>query len=128
MSRTYFCPHCKAILNPNIKVVLAVQAHGQRGLILLSAQPGDYEVIVAPAFQLNEGDDVDFFCPVCQASLRCPQDSHLAELGFRSINGEGRVEFSRVYGEHATYFVTKEEISSFGESADLYGHVNFFGV
>ncbi len=128
MKKSYHCMHCQGILNPNIKVILGAEVHGQRGLILLNAQLGDYEVLHPENLALRDGFKINFFCPVCHANLRSPYDQNLVELGFYDGKQEGRVEFSRIYGEHATYVVTEEEICSHGDSASLYGGVNFFGV
>ena len=71
---------------------------------------------------------MDFSCPICQAVLRSAADKNLVQLSFKSDQGdEGFVTFSRVYGEHATYFVEKGKLRSFGENVGLYGDVNFFG-
>jgi hypothetical protein len=129
MKRTYFCPECKATLNPSVKLILALRRGHRRGLALFSPQPGNYAVILPPEVTLRRGEEVDFFCPACQASLTSEANPHLAEIGFRLEDGtRGRVNFSRRYGEHATYFVTKEWIRAYGENAALYGETNFFGA
>jgi hypothetical protein len=129
MKRTYFCLQCKATLNPNIKLILTMAKGTRRNLILFSPQPGNYSVILPAEVTLNSGDEVEFFCPACGASLRSEAHRHLAELGFRLEDGtKGRLHFSRKYGEHATYFVTKEKVRSYGENAALYGEANFFGA
>jgi RNase P subunit RPR2 len=129
MKRTYFCPTCKAILNPNVKIILTLSSGRRRSLILLSPQPGNYSVILPSDVALRRGEEVDFFCPACGTSLRSEANPHLAEIGFRLEDGtRGRVNFSRKYGEHATYFVTKEWVRSYGENAAIYGDANFFGA
>ncbi len=127
MKRTYSCPQCRATLNPNVKVILLATNRGRTGLVLLDPQPGNYEVLKAPELEFEEGDRVEFRCPVCRAALQSAASENLAELLFRDEEGnEGRVDFSRVYGEHATYLVTREEVLSFGEDASQY-RGNFFG-
>jgi len=127
MKRTYSCPRCRATLNPNVKVILLATNRGRTGLVLLDPQPGNYEVLRAPELELEEGDRVEFRCPVCRATLESAASENLAELLFRDEEGnEGRVDFSRIYGEHATYLVTREEVLSFGEDAGHY-RGNFFG-
>ena len=129
MKRTYFCPRCKATLNPNVKIILAMAKGKRRNLILLSPRPGDYSVITPPEVTMRRGDEIEFLCPVCGANLRSEADPRLVEIGFQLEDGShGRVDFSRRYGEHATYFVTKERIRSYGEDAALYGAANFFGA
>ncbi len=71
---------------------------------------------------------MSFFCPVCQADLKSCVDKNLARIDFKQSNGtEGKVNFSRIFGEEATYFVTQEQVRSFGSNAEIYGAVNFFG-
>lgn len=129
MKRIYFCPACGATLNPGVKVILAVRKQQAQGLILLSPQPGNYEVIAADELGLRPGDRIALHCPVCQKDLASRVNQNLTEIGFRMSNGtEGRVNFSRRYGERATFFITTEEVRSYGEDADAYTNLNFFGA
>lgn len=131
MKKTYLCPHCRAVLNPNVKIVFVIANEGKRGLLLLNAKPGDYGLIADPTFPLEERDLVDFLCPVCDADLKSTSDGDaedFAEIIQAQESGrEVRVEFSRVFGTHATFIVDGREVSSFGEDAESYGDVNFFG-
>ena len=129
MKRIYFCLTCRAVLNPDVKIILSMAKGRRRDLILLSPRPGDYSVILPGDVCLRRGEEVEFFCPVCGVNLRSEASTHLAEIGFRLEDGtKGRVNFSRKYGEHATYFVTKEQVRAFGENAALFGDANFFGA
>ena len=128
MRRLYFCPKCGTTLNPNLKVVLTAVKGKKRGLILLSPQPGNYRVFASETLELEEGDRVTLLCPVCHEDLKSKVNGNLVEMIYRDTRGEeGRVNISRNYGEHATYFVTQEEVRSFGDDADEYGACNFFG-
>jgi hypothetical protein len=129
MKRTYFCLACKATLNPNVKIILTMGKGRRRSLILLSPRPGDYSIILSEDVALKPGDEIELFCPACGANLRSDINAHLVEIGFRLEEGtRGRVNFSRRYGEHATYFVTRERVRSYGEDAAVYGAANFFGA
>jgi predicted RNA-binding Zn-ribbon protein involved in translation (DUF1610 family) len=129
MKRVYFCPACGATLNPNVKIILAAVKEGAAGLLLFSPTPGNYEVIAPEELELQPGDRLDFRCPVCGKSLISRANDNFAELGFRLSNGtDGRVHFARRYGEHATFYITKEEVRSYGENADVYSNLNFFGA
>ena len=128
MKRSYYCLKCGTDLNPGTKIILTFIAKSGQGLILFSPQPGNYSVIVPEAARFRQGEAVQFNCPVCHAEITSAVNKNLAEIGFRFSNGlEGRVSFSRRYGEHATYFVTQEEIRTYGENAQVYSQVNFFG-
>jgi hypothetical protein len=128
MAYHYFCPSCSTELNPHQDVVLTGGKGKKRGLVLLNPEPGNYQAHVAKVLGLKAGDKVDFACPICQATLRSPVDKNLVQLSFKSdLGDEGFVTFSRVYGEHATYFIENGKVRSFGENAALYGDINFFG-
>lgn len=128
MKRVYFCPKCETTLNPNVKIVLVAANGGKRGLILLSPQPGNYQIYTSENLEIEKGDLLEIFCPVCDVNLHSHVDPHLAEVSFRtSQGGEGRVDFSRIAGEHATYIITAKEVRSYGENAGVYGALNFFG-
>ena len=48
MKRSYLCPKCDGVLNPNIKIILKTERAGRAALLLFSPQPGNYDVIVSP--------------------------------------------------------------------------------
>jgi hypothetical protein len=129
MKRTYSCPQCRAVLNPNVKIIVAAYRRDKRGLVLLSPQPGNYQAIISGDLPLKQGDLVEFHCPVCSYLLTTSHDENLAGLDFRFSTGlEGKVYFSRRYGEHATYFVAADDVRSYGEHKADQGGVNFFGA
>ena len=129
MKHSYSCPNCTATLNPNIKIVLTSVCSGHRGLLLLSPQPGNYEVIFSEELKFANGAAVDLYCPVCAESLQSKIDPKLARIDFRTEEGEeGHVCFSRTVGEHATWFITSDEVSAFGDDVDSFNGLNFFGA
>jgi hypothetical protein len=128
MKRFYHCPHCGTRLNPNVKIIVRAEIGDRQGLLLLSPQPGNYQIIASESLRPVEGEVADLFCPVCQADLVSEVDDHLAELAYKTDQGgAGRVVFSRVYGEHATYVLNEEQVRSYGENAGAYSASNFFG-
>jgi uncharacterized protein YlaI len=128
MKRSYLCPHCQARLNPNVKIILRAELDNQKGLFLFSPMPGNYDVILPEGFQIRKKDKVTFACPACGHTLTSAHDEALAEIRFISDSGsKGTVAFSRIYGHHATYFITAEQVQSYGEDADPTG-INFWGV
>ena len=128
MKRNYHCPKCYGILNPNVKVILKTECNGRTALLLFSPQPGNYHVIAPESFPLKKNDEVRFSCPLCSRDLTSKRDKSMAEITFATPGGQGgRVVFSRVFGHHETYFVTKEEVRSFGRHADREG-LNFWGA
>ena len=128
MKRNYHCPKCYGILNPNVKIILKTECGGRSALLLFSPQPGNYHVIAPESFHLKKNDEVRFSCPLCHRDLTSKRDKAMAEINFSSPGGQsGRVVFSRIYGHHETYFVTQEEVRSFGKHADR-ASVNYWGA
>ncbi len=128
MKKRYLCPFCRVVLNPNIKIVFSVHKGAHRGLMLFNAKPGDYGFIADPDFPLNEGETVNFHCPVCAKSLTSPTNDHFIEVLLDQGDSTlSKVEFSRVYGEHATFIVDGEDVEAYGEDAQDFDDINFFG-
>ncbi len=99
-------------------------------MILLSPQPGNFKSICDKSVSslVQDGDKVTFSCPVCSEVLTSPKNKDFCEL---IMGGSGQndklVEFSRVFGRHATFIIDGGEVSSYlGEDDDL-DHLNFFG-
>lgn len=131
MKNTFACPHCHAVLNPNVKILLGIKHQKERGLILLSPQPGNFRFICDQSIKnsIKQGDSPVFFCPVCSAELISPRDNSFVELSLVDPNGKTRqVEFSRVFGTHATFIIDGDQVSPYGEDAAEEGPVNFFGT
>jgi hypothetical protein len=130
MKKHFTCPHCDAVLNPNVKVVLVVTYRKRRGMILLSPQPGNYKYICDKSVEerLQHGAKVKFSCPVCAADLTSPANTKFAELHMGAPGQEPmKVEFSRVFGTHATFVIDGEEVTTYGEDVENFGNTNFFG-
>ena len=127
MKRIYSCPHCKAMLNPSVKIVMRVRLKGRKGLFLFSPKPGNYDVFTPPGFSMKKGDEVEFSCPVCGENFTSSKGKAWAEIRFQaSPTSMGTVVFSRVFGHHATYFITEEDVRYYGEDAKE--ALNFWGV
>jgi len=127
MKRTYACPHCNAVLNPNVKIVLRARHEKRNGLLLFSPQPGNYDVFIPRGFELTKGDRVEFACPVCGGDLSSTRGKAWAEIHFSTDSGtRGSVVFSKVYGSHATCFITEEQERWYGEHARE--STNFWGA
>jgi predicted RNA-binding Zn-ribbon protein involved in translation (DUF1610 family) len=128
MAKRYYCPHCRSNLNPGTKIIMRIRRGRQKGLILLSPQVGNYTSILPEEFVLRRGESVHVSCPVCGADLISPVNRKLGEVLLRQGETDFLpVYFSRTYGEQATFVVSEEKVRSYGEHADQYQHVNFFG-
>jgi hypothetical protein len=131
MKNQFLCPHCESVLNPNVKITLAARYGRRRGMMLLSPQPGDYKFLADSSFAeaLEPGAEVTFYCPVCSEDLTSPTSDRLVGLLLASPGQRRRrVEFSRTHGVHATFIVDEDSVTGYGEDAEEFGNVNFFGV
>lgn len=130
MSRHYNCPHCKKVFNPGTKVVLLIQHNGDRELILLSPELGDYTVVYPLSFEPELGRKYTFLCPVCQTDLTSELNDNLVEIEAETDDGRyERVGFSRVFGERATFVGSgPDHVTLYGDHATRYDAPNFFGA
>ncbi len=100
----------------------------ERGLLLLSPSLGDYEIIHPPGFKYEEGDRLEFFCPVCHKSLAIPEvNKDLAEVEMIDENNEKyEIVFSEIAGKKCTIKIKNNSIVEiFGDDAEEYK--NFWG-
>jgi Zn finger protein HypA/HybF involved in hydrogenase expression len=127
MERDFICPKCFGQLYLNERIIFSVQKHdGTRGLILLTAEPGDYRVLKHPAFKITEGEHLDFFCPLCHSNLTIEKDDKKFTLVTMIETGdEYEVLFSQIAGEKSTYVVGEHFFKAFGDDADE--NTNFWG-
>ncbi|OQX75214.1 MAG: hypothetical protein B6D61_10830 [Bacteroidetes bacterium 4484_249] len=96
------------------------------GLISLHPEIGDYSVRKHPDFEFQEGDQLDFFCPVCHAELASDVHEKLAKVIMIDSNkNEFDILFSRVAGEKSTFKIVGETMEIFGDdSAEYLDFVN----
>jgi hypothetical protein len=129
MPNTYHCPRCSGLLNPGTKVIFVLEQGPNRGLLLLSPELGDYAVVLAESFPIESGEVCSFRCPICHGDLTSDANDKLVEILCRKPDqSEVRVAFSRVAGEHATFVCGPRGVSSYGEHAERYEGMNFFGA
>jgi len=128
MARSYYCPHCRKMLNPGTKVIFLVENGSDREMVLLSAKLGDYSVVHSRSMTFEEGKMYTFRCPICRADLTSSLDEKLVDILTETEDQEPvRVSFSRVFGEQATFLRAPDGVDRYGEHASRYDSVNFFG-
>ncbi len=119
MEVTYLCPHCRGAINADNNIILSAKSgNNKRGLVLLHEEIGNYTASMSSSLTINEGDIVDFHCPICHKCLNLPKGDALARY-IRLENGidESSIIISRVYGERITFKVDKNKhIDTYGES------------
>jgi len=125
MPLTYLCPKCRAVLNPNVRVVLVVRFNDRKGLALMSSKLGEYKFHCDKGFYegVHKGDTLEFLCPVCSESLNSSTMDNFTELllinGDRPGTEPRLLRFSRVSEQHATFLYDGETVKEFGEDAEI---------
>lgn len=127
LKKRFLCPKCRSELNPGTKIILKANLSSLKGLFLFSPRLGDYEVIHPADFPTHPGEEIEFSCPVCSFDLTSPRSERFAELLYRQADLEGRVIFSKVMGEQATFLVMPDKTETFGKDVGSYSTTNFFG-
>lgn len=128
MEKRFHCPICHSQLYVNERIILSAKTDsGQRGLILLTADLGDYRALKHPEFKINVGEHVDFYCPVCHGDLMVEKDKKkYTRIMMLEVGEEFEVLFSQMAGERATYVVGEKTTHSFGKDAEE--NTNFWGA
>jgi hypothetical protein len=129
MKVDYICPHCGSHLVCGDHLVLTVDSDNgkKRGLIMMDVRPGNYSYLSHPDLHFEDGEEVDFYCPVFRKNLKVPEiNDKLVRLIMVDETGkEFDVYFSRVAGEKSTFKIDKQDvIEHYGEDAS--GYVSYF--
>ena len=97
------------------------------GLVMLSKELGNYKKISHPSYLFDDGENIEFFCPICHHNLVATDINH--NLAKVLMIDENQVEFvilfSGISGEKCTYLVKGHNIESFGD--DSLEYTNYFG-
>lgn len=122
MDKFYLCPHCKGHLKVGEYIIFTANAKGKsRGLLLLHPEIGNYTSLKHPGFKFKDGDELEFYCPICQERLVSDFDKRLAHVILVEKNGkQSGIYFSKIAGEHSTYKVSDGEVSAAGEHSSRY--------
>ena len=129
MNSRYLCPVCKSDLK--IKNSLIFSAHtenGVHGLVLLSPELGNYEIIHSPEFIYSDGERVEFYCPVCHSDLSNREvNSNMVEVYMIDETGSSyKIIFSKIAGKKCTIKMKEECIVEF-YGPDIEEFWNFWG-
>lgn len=129
MKKDFICPHCNGYLNVRESLILsAVNKHNAAGLVFLDVRLGVYTMHKHPTLNFNEGDHIDFRCPICAHSLAIPRlDNRLYALYLRDENDwQSAIIFSGIYGERSTYRISDGDVEAFGDNN--YGNLDFGSI
>jgi hypothetical protein len=118
----FLCPKCQNHLRVGDHIIFKVKnKKRQSALLLLNPELGNYSSIKHPSFEMPQGDTLEFFCPVCSASLISDIHENLAHVILDDSSGKkSDVYFSRVFGEHSTFTTDGESVRASGEDAGRY--------
>jgi hypothetical protein len=120
----FLCPKCREHLRVGDHIIFKVKnSEKQSALLLLSPQIGNYSSIKHPSFEFKQGESLDFYCPLCNTSLKSDIHKNLALVLMKDETGKNfAVYFSQVAGEHSTYETDGEAFRVTGEDAGKYTH------
>ncbi len=122
MSNNYFCPICKSNMNIGNSLIFSAKSPAsKRGLLFLDTELGNYAKTTHPDFQLEEGVEYKFYCPVCHAKLNKEDNPNLVMV--HMTDGDGKdleIYISNIIGEHCTYKIKDRSGVAFGPHAAKY--------
>lgn len=128
METNFLCPKCNGLLNVGTQIVFTVRnSKKERGLIFLSSDVGDYSVTHNHGFIMENGELIEFLCPLCNAKLHTPEiNENLAKiLMIDEMKNISNVVFSQIKGEKCTYKIAGGNIEAYGKDAAFYlGYFN----
>lgn len=131
MKNDYICPYCRGFLNIEHNICFSAKTKsGKAGLVYLNPEVGNYTFIKHPSFDIRDGEQLDFFCPICKANLESTELS--TKLGkiilFDHLDkAEYEILFSKVQGERCTYKKKGDKVIPFGEHQTKYLNLLKFG-
>ena len=122
MANNYFCPICRSNMNiGNALVFSAKSPDNEKGLIFLNTELGNYTKTTHPDFELLEGVEYKFYCPVCHAKLNKEENPNLVKVHMTDETGqEFEINISNIIGEYCTYKIEDRKAEAFGPDADRY--------
>jgi hypothetical protein len=115
MAVEYLCKVCRGHLNVKTSIVLAAQKTQSyvRGLIFLNPEIGNYTTTTHPSFQIKEGEEYIYTCPICHSQLNSAKYKHLVRIIMIDNDGkEYNIYFSGIAGEKCTYKIREDKIES----------------
>lgn len=121
----YLCPYCQSYLRVwnNIIIVAKSETSKQQCILLFNAELGNYEVIHHSTIRFEEGEKVEFFCPVCHADLTASEinENLVRIIMIDEDNKKFDIYFSKVSSENSTFKIQNNNIiESLGEDHSNY--------
>jgi len=124
MKTRFLCPHCRATLRIRENIIFKVKTEDHRmGILLLNPSLGNYSYISSPDLKFEDGEKVEFLCPVCCENLAAKNIStDLVDIIMvDNEKKEYHVYFSSIAGEHTTFKIEKDNVvEQFGKDSSAY--------
>lgn len=129
MKTKYLCPHCHNTINVGNDIVLrAKNENGDRGLVFLHTELGNYDSKFSTDYEIKEGEKVKFSCPICHHNLSNLKNEKLAYFTMvDEKEKEFTIVFSKIFGEKCSYKVEeKEVVETYGYHWAMYNNPEWF--
>jgi len=114
MAVEYLCKVCKGHLNVKTSIILSatlLSDRNHRGLVYLNPELGNYTATTHPSFQMKEGEEYIYTCPICGAQLNSMKYLHLVRILLKDEGGkEFNIYFSGIAGEKCSYKIRGNKI------------------
>jgi hypothetical protein len=76
-------------------------------LLMMHQEGENYTGVKHHMFYSEEGERIDFYCPLCMLSLDAPEDENMIQVRMIDTGGyEQMIYFSRIPGEQNSYQVS----------------------
>jgi hypothetical protein len=115
MAVEYICKICRGHLKVKTSIVLAASKlhSSKRGLIFLNPEIGNYTTTTHPSFEIKEGEEYIYNCPICHSQLNSTKYKHLVRIIMIDENGkEYNIYFSNIAGEKCTYKIREDKVET----------------
>lgn len=122
MSNNYYCPICRCNMNIGSSLVFSAKSpENEKGLVFLDTELGNYSKTTHPDFELQEGVEYKFYCPICHAKLNKEENPNLVKVHMTDTEGKKfEINISNIIGEHCTYKIKEKDVEAYGPDADRY--------
>jgi len=114
MAVEYLCKVCRGHLNVKTSIILAAQKvnSSKRGLVYLNPEIGNYTITTHSEFQIEEGEEYIYTCPICGAQLNSRKYYHLVRIiMIDEDKKEYNIYFSDIAGEKCTYKIRGTKVT-----------------
>ena len=114
MAVEYLCKVCRGNLNVKTSIILAaanLSDRSQKGLVYLNPELGNYTKTTHPTFDIKEGEEYIYSCPICGAQLNSMKYLHMVRILMVDDSGkEFNIYFTGIGGEKCTFKVRGNKI------------------